>query len=186
MSHRSSRDSEESDRLKAILLSSEGRGNKAIAQALRKAVKTIRNYCEEYGREQKQKNLACGGSEGKLDKPQTAELVAHLTETLYQHNHQIVTYIKSRYGVEFSVAGLHKWLRRHSFVYKKPKGRPYKADSVRQAAFIKHYEALKASISSEEVILFGDGVHPTQATKLSYGWIKKGVDKAMNTTASRT
>lgn len=31
-----------------------------------------------------------------------------------------------------------------------------------------------------------DSVHPTQATKLSYGWIKTGKNKHVGTTASRT
>jgi hypothetical protein len=31
-----------------------------------------------------------------------------------------------------------------------------------------------------------DAVHPTQATKITAGWIKKGVDKPIETTGSRT
>ena len=31
-----------------------------------------------------------------------------------------------------------------------------------------------------------DAVHPTQATKFTYGWIRKGLDKIINTTGSRT
>lgn len=31
-----------------------------------------------------------------------------------------------------------------------------------------------------------DAVHPTQSTKLSYGWIRKGQDKVIETTGSRT
>ncbi len=38
----------------------------------------------------------------------------------------------------------------------------------------------------DEPILFIDGVHPTQATKISYGWIRKGQKKAVKTTGSRT
>ena len=38
----------------------------------------------------------------------------------------------------------------------------------------------------EEPVLFIDGVHPTQATKISYGWIRKGQKKAVKTTGSRT
>ena len=30
-----------------------------------------------------------------------------------------------------------------------------------------------------------DAVHPTQATKFTYGWIRKGLDKIINTTGSR-
>jgi hypothetical protein len=35
-------------------------------------------------------------------------------------------------------------------------------------------------------VYFGDSVHPSQATKLSDGWIKKGEGKKVGTTASRT
>ena len=31
-----------------------------------------------------------------------------------------------------------------------------------------------------------DSCHPTQATKFGYGWIKKGKEKQIKTTASRT
>lgn len=37
-----------------------------------------------------------------------------------------------------------------------------------------------------ESVLFIDAVHPTQATKISYGWIHKGQKKAVKTTGSRT
>ena len=34
-------------------------------------------------------------------------------------------------------------------------------------------------------VLFMDAVHPTQSTKLSCGWIRKGQDKLIETTGSR-
>ena len=40
--------------------------------------------------------------------------------------------------------------------------------------------------TGDEPILFLDAVHPTQATKLSYGWIRTGHKKAVTTTGSRT
>ncbi|GHT98005.1 hypothetical protein FACS1894126_3040 [Alphaproteobacteria bacterium] len=45
---------------------------------------------------------------------------------------------------------------------------------------------LKKNIKDDEVILFSDAVHPTMATKISSCWIKKGSDKTIGTTASRT
>lgn len=38
----------------------------------------------------------------------------------------------------------------------------------------------------DEPVLFIDAVHPTQATKISYGWIRRGQKKAVKTTGSRT
>ena len=48
-----------------------------------------------------------------------------------------------------------------------------------------YYETLKASLNDDEPLLFMDAVHPTQATKITAGWIKKGVDKPIETTGSR-
>ena len=41
-------------------------------------------------------------------------------------------------------------------------------------------------MTNDEPILFFDGGHPSMQTKVSYGWIKKGQDKEIPTTASRT
>ena len=74
----------------------------------------------------------------------------------------------------------------NGFSYKKPKGVPHKFDAEKQAQFIERYETLKAELSQSEALLFMDAVHPTQATKITSGWIKTGVDKPIETTGSRT
>lgn len=94
--------------------------------------------------------------------------------------------MKEKFGVEFTVAGMHKWLHRHQFMFKKFKGTAHKAAVESQKEFIEKYEALKTEEGDKERIFFIDSVHPTQATKLSYGWIRRGKDKAIGTTASRT
>ncbi len=79
---------------------------------------------------------------------------------------------------------MNKWLHHHGFSYKKPKGVPHKLKPEEQQAFIEYYnEVLK---SNDAPVLFMDAVHPTQSTKLSYGWIRKGQDKLIETTGSRT
>ena len=76
---------------------------------------------------------------------------------------------------------MHKWLHRNGFSYKKPKGLPYKSDSELQKKFVAEYELLKEKVGVHEPILFIDSVHPTQATKLSYGWIRAGQTKHIGT-----
>jgi hypothetical protein len=44
----------------------------------------------------------------------------------------------------------------------------------------------KTSLNTDELLLFMDAVHPTQATQVTAGWIRKGVDKSIETTGSRT
>ena len=182
--HYSSNDGKQRDRIKAVLLRSEGWTVPMISQALRIHETTVTRYLNDY-REGKLKNKS-GGSESYLNEEQTNFLITHLEENLYHHNHQIVAFIKDTWNIVFTVSGLHKWLHRNGFSYKKPKGRPYKIDVNKQSEFIKEYESLKASAGNDEPILFMDSVHPTQATKITYGWIRTGKEKEVSTTASRT
>lgn len=80
---------------------------------------------------------------------------------------------------------MNKWLHRNGFTYKKPSGVPHKLSEEKQRQFIEYYKELKTTVG-DEPILFIDGVHPTQATKISYGWIRKGQKKAVKTTGCRT
>ncbi len=167
------------------LLRSEGWSPSAIAQALRKSEYTICRHLDAYLEKEKLRPEN-GGSESRLSDEQTRQLVEHLSEYTYAHVHQIVAYITDRWGIKYTVSGLNKWLHQKGFTYKKPKGVPHKADVDKQAGFVEHYEALKATLPEDEVILFMDAVHPTQATKITSGWIRKGIDKIINTTGSRT
>lgn len=172
------------DRIKAVLLRSEDWTIPMIAQALRIHESTVARHISDYlaGK------LSCanGGSLGKLDGKQTRELVAHLSEHTYHYTDEIIIHIKATYGVTYSVPGLNKWLHQQGFSYKKPKGQPHKAEQALQAEFMKQYEALKSNLQRKESIIFIDSVHPTQNTKISYGWLRKGEDKWIKTTASRT
>ena len=98
----------------------------------------------------------------------------------------MMAYVLERYGVLYSIPGFNKWLHHNGFSYKQPKGVPHKFDEAKQQAFINAYKALKERCEKDESIVFIDAVHPTQATKLSHGWIRKGQDKTLETTGSRS
>ena len=183
--HSKVRDKRECDRLKAILLRSEGWKINMIAQALRLHECTITRHIRDFLNEQKlqPKN---GGSESLLSDEQKKQLIEHLTEVTYYHTHQICSYIKQTFNITFSVSGLNKWLHRNVFSYKQPKGVPHKFDVDKQDKFIDEYNKLKSDLAEGEVILFMDATHPTQATKITSGWIRTGVDKTIETTGSRT
>ena len=183
--HKSERDGRVKDRIKAVLLFSEGWSQVQIAQALRIKPTTVHDHLEEYINSKKLKPEN-GGSESHLTPIQTAELVAHLEVNTYPKAEHICAYVEQTYGVRFTVSGMTQWLIRHNFSYKKPKGTPAKADPQKQAAFIEYYENLLNTVSEEEPVEFGDGVHPTMATKITYGWIRVGTRKPILTTASRT
>ena len=183
--HAKTRDGRERDRIKAVLLASEGWTTVMISQALRIHESTVLNHLADYTLCGKLKPEN-GGSQSRLSVEQTAELIAHLTEHTYHHNKQIIAYVLEQFSVKYTVAGMHKWLRKNGFSYKKPKGVPHKFDAAKQQAFVEQYKELKANCGTDESILFMDAVHPTQATKISHGWIRTGQDKPIETTGSRT
>lgn len=183
--HKQSRNGKERDRIKAILLCSEGWNTAMIAQALRIHETSILRHIKEY-QDSEKLTTKSGGSFSKLSEEQTEQLIVHLTEQTYHHQKDIVAYIKATWLVEYTVSGINKWLHQNKFSYKKPKGLPYKADTEKQAEFIRAYEQLKKKIAVDESIYFMDAVHPTQATKITSGWIRTGTDKPIKTTGSRT
>lgn len=182
--HKKSRDAKESDRLKGILLRSEGWTVGMIAQALRIHESTITRHINDY-REGKL-TLTSGGSTSLLNEIQTQMLTTHLEIYTYQSTQEIIAHVQKEYRISYSVPGFNKWLHRHGFSYKKPKGYPHKASKNEPEKFISCYKKLKKNLGPNENILFMDSCHPSMSTKMSHGWIKKGHSKPIKTTASRT
>ena len=182
--HKAEHDGRIRDRIKAVLLHDKGWTYKQIAEALLIHETTVWGYLSDYLREEK---LApnSGGSLSKLDEQQTEELIAHLEANTYPSTKEIIDHIKRIYGVTYTQQGLYDWLSHHRFSYKKPKGTPAKFNAARQAAFVKKYEELKTGLGPNELILFMDSAHPTQETKITYGWIRTGVEKLIATVSSR-
>jgi len=185
LQHSKERDRRVADRIKAVLLNAEGWTQKQIAQALRIRYETVQNHLNDYKNTKKLKPEN-GGSQSHLNPFQISELISHLETNTYIKAGHICNYIEQRFGVKFTVSGITKWLEKNRFSYKKPKGTPAKADPEKQAEFIRHYEDLLNNLPEDEPIEFADAVHPTMATKITYAWIRKGQDKLIATTASRT
>ena len=183
--HRYERDSRVSDRIKAVLLKNEGWTNSAIAQALRIHELTVRNHLEDWLCEKKLKPEN-GGSKSHLDDTQSRALEAHLEEKTYLTVAAICAYVLATFGKEYTSSGMTKWLKNHHFSYKHPKAVPAKADLEKQEKFIEQYLVFQDGKPADEPVYFIDAAHPTMATKVVCGWIKKGVDKPIAQTASRT
>lgn len=183
--HKQERDGRVRDRIKAVLLRAKGWSQVQIAQALIIRPETVHEHLQDFINHQKLKPEN-GGSQSLLDAVQASAIIQHLEECSYTKASDICAYVHEAYGVQFTVSGMTKWLHHQEFVYKKPKGVPSKADPVKQAEFMAQYRDLLKTLPEEEPLEFGDGVHPTMATKISYGWIRKGKNKSIETTASRT
>lgn len=182
ISHKKERDKRVCDRIKAVLAYDDGYTYSEIAHILLLDDETIRRHINDYFSTHK---LAPenGGSQSYLKEAQSLGLKSHLELNTFLYVKDICAYVKEAYKKDYTVSGMTKWLQENDFRYKKPHGVPARADIEKQEAFIIKYEALKNTIKSDEVILFGDSVHPQHQTKLACGWIKKGVRKAEKMTA---
>ncbi|NKB47295.1 MAG: IS630 family transposase [Legionellales bacterium] len=112
-------------------------------------------------------------------------LLSHLQEKTYRYVKDICAYVKGKFCVDHTVSGMTKWLQANGFRYKKPQGVPAKFDAAKQKEFIEFYEELKRDCGEREAIYFVDSVHPEHQTRLSYGWIFKGVRKMIGMTGKQ-
>lgn len=183
--HRVERDGRVRDRIKAVLLKSEGWSNEAIAQALRIHPDTVAEHLHTWLKANSLKP-GNGGSVSKLTGQQTRALDAHVHAQCYTKVIDLCRFVAQTFKVSYTVSGMTKWLHEHGFRYKKPKATPVKADPEQQEEWVKDYLVLVAETAADEPIVFIDAVHPTMATKVVCGWIKKGVNKPIAQSASRT
>jgi transposase len=183
--HKTEKSRDVADRMKAVILWNSGWSEAKIAEALVVHLDTVKRHLKDYYDSQQKLKSVNGGSESKLNEAQTRELLTHLEEHTYTKAQDICAYIQAKYQISYTVSGITSWLKGHKFSYKKPKVSPLKADADKQKAFIEYYQNLKESVGEAEPILFVDSLHPTMATKVGYGWIKRGSDKAIGTVASR-
>lgn len=179
------RDASERNRLCVILGHDDGLSIEELAKALRIAHATVCNYLRDFDCEQKTKNDPRGGKEPKLTEKQSEELLNHLNKTTYLKAKHICAYVQKTYGVSYSRSGMTKWLQGQDFVFKRPKKVPGKLDPQRQEAFIAEYEALKNGLKADEEIYFVDAVHPEHQSQGVCGWIKKGVEKTLQSTGKQ-
>jgi len=186
MLHKSSRDSRVCDRIRCVLLADEGWSAAMIATSQLIDETTVRRHLNEWINEGKLKPEN-GGSDCHLNEAQSAELIEYLTNNLLPTTQAIIELVDEWWGIRYTIPGMNKWLHRNGFSYRKPSGVPHKYSAEARQAFVEAYEALKQRAGDDEPILFIDGVHPTQGTKLAYGWMPAGKKAhVIETTGSRT
>jgi transposase len=187
--HKQTRESRVADRFKAVLMRDKGMECAEIAGPLMLDDSTLRNYLSVY-QDQGIQGLSNwgykGGNNRKLSQAQEKELTQALQKHTYQTAQEIVIHIQECYGIEYSVDGVTKLIKRLGFVHKLFSGIPAKADGAEQAAFVEDYQTLKSELKEDEVILFADATHPDLQVKLSRGWIKKGQQKTISTRSDRS
>lgn len=179
------KDVSERNRLCVILGHNDGISIEVLATVLRIGHSTVCTYLEDFDSQQKTKNAPKGGKDSKLTDAQSQALSKHLEETTYLKVKHITAYVQNEFGVLFSRSGMNAWLQGNGFVFKRPKKVPGKIDPQKQEVFIKNYDELKASLKPSDEIYFVDATHPEHQSQAVCGWMKKGVQKTLQTTGKQ-
>ncbi len=125
------------------------------------------------------------GYNGKLTREQIEEIEGFVEKHTVTDSREIVKLIKAQFNKEYTITGVTKLLHRLGFVYKQVVLVPGKLDEEKQAIWLKEYKELGDNKKTDEVILFGDGVHPTHNIHKTKAWIRKGEDKQIKTNTGR-
>jgi transposase len=126
------------------------------------------------------------GGPGALTQTQQDNLKQWVSETLPRTTQQVSAYIEQTFGVSYeSRSGVIKLLHRLGMEFTRPVEIARKLDPEKQQAFIAGYEKLMNGLQADEVVLFGDAVHPTHEVRAVGCWGPKDAKLAVEQTSGR-
>jgi transposase len=185
--HSRERNKKKADRLKAVYLLGKQWSVNDVSEALMLDDDTLRNYWLRY-----QDSGIVGllhdkysGGESKLTDLELKLLDEHLQEVVYAKASDIIHYVSTEFEVDYTLSGMTKLLHGIGYSYKKPKKVPGKANAESQAKFIEEYTAIREKMQRYDSLFFMDASHPHYQTSTAYGWMKKGVERHIKTTAGK-
>lgn len=177
-----------STRIKIILALDLGYSTKEVADILLLDEDTITKWKRQYEQSRYLSDwlgTENNGWQGKLTRQQEVIIEKYVKDNVITDCQQVVELIQNTIGISYTIDGVTKLLHRLGFVYKQVIGIPGKLSEEKQLAFVKAYVELKEEKREDEVILFGDGVHPTHNLHKTKAWIKKGEEKQVRTNTGR-
>ena len=175
-------------RANALVLLDQGMSCASVASVLLLDDDTIRTWHRLY-QEDGIEGLASFGHEGsacRLSAEQQARLVAWVSETLPRSTREIGAWIAREFDIEYEGrSGLIALLHRLGLEHRRPQSVAQRVDPAKQEAFIKAYEDRLNHLGDDEVVLFGDAVHPVHASRPVGCWAPKHVPIAVAQTSGR-
>jgi transposase len=185
--HRSVGDKRIADRIKAIILFSDGYSKSEIEKILLIERRSIGKYIKRYVEKGIDALLVLNyrGSAPKLSQEEMRLLRKELNDNLYCTAAEVCDFVKKRFKKSYKPESMVKLLNRIGFSYKKTKRRPSKADRKAQESFLDKYNELRTNLAPDESIYFIDAVHPQHNSIPYYAWIEKGKEKEILSNSGR-
>lgn len=163
-------------RVTCILMLAKGNSPSFVADCLGIDVSTVYRYKNAYlhGGESELLENRHKGYWGLLNSQQLSALHEELTKHVYTDAKSVSSWIRSAFGIEYTVSGTVDILNRIGFSYKKTTEVPCEAQSSAQQTFVTELSDLFSCIPDDAVVYYADGVHPTHNSRSTYAWIEKG------------
>lgn len=184
-----SSDKKISDRIRIIILLSDGFSINELSKIFFHPPQTIREWIERY---KDRKSIDSWFEddyvpyEGKLTQEELNKVENFVNNNIITDCKEVIEYIKKEFNKIFTPSGMAILLKRLNFTYKDVRIIPgQKPDIKEQEEFIKSYEELKENLKENEVILFADGCHPQHNTVTGKCWIKIGEEKTIESNTGR-
>jgi transposase len=186
--HRAEKLKSKAYRINAVILLGSGWTVKQVSEALLLDEDTLSGYIKKYkeGGFSNLLNTLHQGSKPLLNQVQILTLCEELERTTYLTTQSIRNFVEATFDIKYSQSGMTNLLHQLGFTYKKPKLVPANADEQAQDEFIKFYLDFMENKPPDEVVLFGDGVHPQHNSLPGYGWMRKGEDRELKSNTGRT
>lgn len=185
---RTTKDAKTAIRIRVILALAKGNSVKHVAELFLLDEDTVTKWRNRFRKRKLFSDWLATkhrGYSGKLTAAQEAAIKQYVATELVTDAKQVVAFIRETYGIAYTVDGVTKLLHRLGFVYKQTTLVPGRLDEAAQARFKKEYEKLKAKLREDEIILFGDGVHPSHNVHATKAWVKRGEQKRVPTNTGR-
>lgn len=177
----------DADKLKCIIYWGKGYSWEQIKELLFLSDGTIKNYIDAYKNGGTENLLQTNykGQHYKLSPAQEKVLANYVEKHNVLNSKQAVKYVKTKFGVAYTINGMTKTLIRLGFSYKKPKRAPAKWDSYKEASFKLAYYMKSCYLPENKAIYFMDASGFEHNSKIDYGWIRKGKNKHVKTNTGR-
>jgi transposase len=188
--YKQERDRRIAERILCIILYAREYELKEIKQILSVGIRTLKKWIKNYivqgidGLRQ----WGYKGQDCNLSAEQWVAVEEELERKPYRCAKQVVTFVKERFGIEYSAHGMQALLRRKGYRYIKVRLIPGQVDEEKreeQQEFVEKYFKLKAKLGPKDRIYHVDAVHPTHNVKISYVWTKKGQRRRMHSNSGR-
>jgi len=175
-------------RANALILLDRGMSCMAVAEVLLLDDDTVRGWHKVYEQAGMQSLAEFGyrGRAPRLTEAQQERLRAWITETLPRTTSAVGAWIEAELGIVYdSRSGLVKLLHRLGMQHHRPQEIARKLDPAKQAAFIAGYATLLNRLQADDVVLFGDAVHPLHEVRPVGCWAPAGTPLAVQQTSGR-